>query len=115
MIFNPNVTAAAGGGGGEIIQWTGDGTRTREIPLPFPSALLIVMKTSSSSTCHIAFISEKNATILECSSYLSGNMRCGMLSLNTSIDEAKLVMTTDTYPYLNSRNITYICIAIPKA
>ena len=118
MIFNPNVMAAASGGGAEIIKWTGDGTGAREISLPFSSALLIVMSTANSSR-YVSFVSEKHCFVIKtkfmANANLSETSESGMFSLNKSVIDAKLSITTNTYLYLNSQNIPYICIAFPKA
>lgn len=116
MIFNPNVMAAAGGGGGAVVgTYTGDGTKSREIDLPFAPALLIVEQTSG-TTQYIAFITGEYCKIFKVNAGASlFTVQGRAVSLPTSIDNKIFEITRDTYDLLNSKDDAYIYIAIPKA
>ena len=107
MIFNPGIMAAAGGGGGAVVgTYTGNGDKSRTIPLDCEPAIVIICGYVSEHSYLVTIIAGAGYGVLDGS------------NINAKIDGNSIVFTSLTS--MNSKQVnadggTYYYVAIPKA
>ena len=124
MIFNPNVMAAAGGGGGAVTgTYTGNGASYRRFTFDFEPAMMIIVRNAGTYDFKVAYRTTvisgadfATVEIMQSDTRNYGSLLLSVLNVETQSKAVRVSSIDSTaMPAINSSNVTYTYIVIPKA